>query len=343
MKADPQLKAQILCQAQKLGFAAVGIAPASCISTIYTSKYEQFIKSGYHGQMSYLARNLPKRFEPAKLVEDCRSVICLAVSYAPSASGGGGLARYARGADYHDVLKSRCHKLMDQIAVFSPGFRGRAFVDSGPVMERTLACQAGLGWIGRNGCLIVPGLGSYVVLCEIFCNLDLPADEPIDGSCSHCQACIDACPTGACLGDSLVDARKCLSYQTVENRGEIDRKYWPLMGVRVFGCDSCQEVCPHNQALGAGDNELIGRGNQLSGASLWEMLTWPEQQWLEACRDTAAERTGPKALVRNAIIAAGASGDKTLAGPLGACRSAWPGWAQLIDWAIDRLAGPDQV
>ena len=326
-----------------MGFAAIGIAPASCISTQYTSKYEQFIQSGYHGQMSYLARNLPKRFDPAKLVEDCRSVICLAVSYAPATSGEGRLARYVRGADYHDVLKSRCRKLMDQIMVLSPGFRGRAFVDSGPVMERTLACQAGLGWIGRNGCLIVPGLGSYVVLCEIFCNLALPTDEPIDGSCSHCRACIEACPTGACLGDSLVDARKCLSYQTVENRADIDRKYWQTMGDRVFGCDRCQEACPHNQALPAGDNELIGRSNQLAGASLSGMLIWPEKKWLETCRDTAAQRTGPKSLVRNAIIAAGNSRDISLVDPLGACRSVWPGWAELIDWAIDRLTGPDQV
>ncbi len=347
VKNDPHIKAQIATLAKNLGFATMGIANVTPISDEYTNKYDRFIQSGYHGQMGYLARNTEKRFDPAKLVDGCESVICLAVSYAPAEpakpSGAGLVARFARGGDYHDVLKLRCKKLIEQIAELSPGFRGRAFVDAGPVMERTLACGGGLGWIGRNGCLIVPGLGSYVVLCEIFCNFPLPTGEPIAGSCGDCSACIDACPTGACLGDGLVDARECLSYQTVENRGVIDRKYWHMMGVRVFGCDSCQAACPHNKDLPAGDDELLGRGNQLAGASLAEMLTWSAPRWAQACRGTAAERTGAEALARNAIIAAGNSGDKSLVGSLNACRSAWPGWAEVIDWAIDRLAESNQV
>ena len=344
MKTDPQLKAHIANLAQQLGFAAMGIVPCTNITKRYTSGYEQFIQLDYHGQMGYLARNMDKRFNPAKLVDSARSVICLAVSYAPADFGGPGLvARYARGGDYHDVLKLRCRKLMDQIVELSPEFRGRAFVDAGPVMERTLATGAGLGWIGRNGCLIAPGLGSYFVLCEIFCNLSLPADQPIAGSCGDCRACIDSCPTGACIGDGLVDSRECLSYQTIENRGEIDRKYWPLMGDRVFGCDSCQDACPHNQGVSVGDQELIGRANQLAGVSLGQMLSWSQDQWRNACRGTAAERTGPEALARNAIIAAGNSGNITYVEQLSACRLAWPAWAEIVDWAIGRLDKSDQV
>ena len=278
----------------------------------------EWLDRGFHADMAYMARNLPKRLAPEKLVPGGRSVICLAVSYAPGGeppppadlspkrrSTDAIVARYAGGRDYHKVLKRRCRDLSDRIREIVPEFEGRAFVDSAPVAERTLAAQAGLGWIGRNGCLIVPGLGSYVVLCEIVCNLDLPADSPLPNGCEGCGACVEACPTGAIQGNGLVDAGKCISYLTVEHRGPIERSLWAAMDTRIVGCDACQEACPHNRDLPSGDPELRGEGLPLDGACIADMLGWSEDDWDHATRGSATRRATHEMCVRNAVIAAG--------------------------------------
>jgi epoxyqueuosine reductase len=298
-----------------LGFARLGVASSHPVE--HADVFREWLAQDYHAQMSYMARNVKKRLCPAQLVEGARSVLCLAISYAPGGEETGPtpshppadarafVARYARGRDYHRILKSRCYALMDRIRSVEPTFRGRAFVDSAPVAERSLAAAAGLGWIGRNGCLIAPGLGSYVLLCEIVSNLDLPPDAPLEGGCEGCNACVRACPTGALLGGGLVDARRCVSYLTIEHRGSICTDLRRGLGHRVFGCDRCQEACPHNHCVPAGDPELTALRTPLHDLPLAELLDWTETDWDQATRGSPIRRAKYHALLRNAAVASG--------------------------------------
>jgi epoxyqueuosine reductase len=322
--------------AADVGFARVGIAPAGEVP--HSERLRTWLDRGCHADMTYLSENLQKRLRPELLVPGARSVICLAVGYAPRDEAPGGIvARYARGRDYHKVLKRRCGALMDRIRRVEPGFSGRAFVDSGPVMERSLAAAAGLGWIGRNGCLVVPGLGSYVVLCEVICNLPLKADSALPCGCGDCRECVRACPAGAVLDYSLIDARRCISYLTIEPRGPIDREYWPRIGRRVFGCDACQEACPHNRALPPGDEELAPGRPPLNGAGLAEILNWDHDAWDSATRGSATRRADYETFLRNAIIAAGNGGDASLRATLERLAGRHPELQEPIRWAIGRL------
>ena len=258
------------------------------------------------------------------------------------------VARYARGRDYHTVLKKRCLRLMDRLREHVPGFEGRAFVDSAPVMERSLAARAALGWIGRNGCLIVPGRGSYVLLCEIVCNLPLAVrrDEgpaalesngPLAPECGDCDACVKACPTGAIQGDGLVDARRCISYLTIECRGEIPAEHRPRMGGSLFGCDRCQEACPHNRLLPPGDAELAPSRPPLGGATPADILRWERDDWDRATRGSACRRATWEMFLRNAAVAAGNSRDPSLVPLLADLARRQPGLRDVCDWASSRL------
>lgn len=302
---------QVKRLAGQAGFARVGVAQAAPLPA--EKGFAEWVAAGFAGKMQYLKRHVGKRMHPERLVPGAKSVICLAVGYAPPAEIAAPavrVARFARGRDYHKVLKRRCRRLMDAIRRIAPDFRGRAFVDAGPVGERSLAAAAGLGWIGRNGCLIVPGLGSYVVLAEIFCNLVLDADSPLEYGCAGCEACERACPTDAFVAAGLIDARKCISYLTIEHRGRIPPELTERMGGRIFGCDACQEPCPHNHDLPAGEAELTaawwsraGRAGPLGGAGLAEIRTWTEADWSAATEDSATRRASRAMLVRNATAA----------------------------------------
>ena len=309
MARRDEITAAVKKLAMEAGFARVGIA--SVDADLHAEQFRKWLARGYHADMAYMKRNVANRLAPALLVDGARSVICLAVACGggDARAGDAFVARYARGRNYHKVLKKRCRHLMDQIRGIAPEFAGRAFVDSGPVAERALAAAAGLGWIGRNGCLVAPGLGSYILLCEIICNLALAPDGPIASQCTDCNACVSACPTGAIVEDGLVDSRRCISYLTIENRGEIAPDLRPLMGTRVFGCDTCQEVCPHNRDLPAGDSELAAAGPPLGGAGIADILTWRAEDWDRATRGSAARRATYEMLLRNARIAAANLGD----------------------------------
>ena len=341
------LTAAVKSLAREVGFARVGIAPAGPVQ--HAEKFRRWLDCGWHARMAYMADHPDKRSRPDLLVPGARSVICLAVGYAPARPQPRGqvrVARYARGRDYHKVLKRRCRALIDGIRRIAPSFYGRAFVDSAPVMERTLAAAAGLGWIGRNGCLIVPQLGSYVVLAEIVCNLDLRPDAPLARRCGKCTRCVEACPTGALGDDALVDARICISYLTVEHRGPIDPRLWAKMGAGVFGCDACQAGCPYNQDLPAGDAELLDAPAPLGGASLAGLLGAAEQDWDAATRGSAVRRAKWPVLLRNAVIAAGnipppdLTDADALAAALRRIRKEHPELRQLAQWALERLGRP---
>lgn len=308
MSIDRTLTATVKALARREGFARVGIAPID--ADLNSQRFDRWLAEGMGAEMAYMARNVEKRHRPEKLVDGARSVICLAVSYAPAAEtlGDAFIARYARGRDYHKLLKKRCHRLMDRIGALEPSFDGRAFVDAAPVAERALAAAAGIGWIGKNGCLIAPGLGSYVVLCEIVSNLPLAPDEPVAAQCGDCDACIGACPTGALVGDGMLDARRCRSYLTIEHRGEIDRELWPLMDACVFGCDDCQAVCPHNRDLPPGDDDLARLRDAIEGLTIGDVLDWSADDWDAATRGSAMRRATHEMFLRNAALAARVSG-----------------------------------
>jgi len=349
MDRESELADRIKRIAPEEGFDRIAIAPVSPPGGI--DKFRSWISRGYHGEMEYLSRNIDRRFDPAGTLPWAESVICLAVSYAPhdgenrcEESASPFVARYARGRDYHKVLKKRSQRLMDRIRLIVPEFIGKVLVDSGPLAERSFAAAAGLGWIGRNGCLIVPGLGSYVVLAEIVCNLRLAPDHPIPSECGDCDACVRACPARACRGDGLIDARRCLSYLTVEKRGQIEREYWALLGPRVFGCDTCQESCPHNCNVPGGDEELArpNRGSSedripAAQSGLADILAWTEKDWDAATRGTALRRATHKMFMRNAILAAGCSRNADLLSSLRFLRTRRPEFAETIDWASSAL------
>lgn len=302
VRSRGELTQVVKAMARAAGFAAVGVADVR--APLRPDLFGQWLERGWAGQMDYMARHVERRCRPALLVEGARNVICLAVGYAPAGEGGGLIARYARGRDYHKLLKRRCHKLMDRLREMESTFEGRAFVDSGPIPERSLAAAAGVGWIGRNGCLFVPGLGSYVLLCEIVCNLDLVPDTPIDSRCTGCDKCIRACPTGAIADPPLMDSTRCISYLTIEHEEEIPEELWLKIGHRVFGCDACQEACPHNRGVPAGDAEFLSpTQGDLGEKSLAEILAWSPEDWDAATRGSAARRARHAMWIRNAKIA----------------------------------------
>ncbi|MCD4824472.1 MAG: tRNA epoxyqueuosine(34) reductase QueG [Phycisphaerae bacterium] len=341
MSFDDGLTAAVKSLALESGFVRAAIAPAGPIAG--AAAFRQWVESGFAAEMNYLAANVDKRVNPKSLVEDARSVICLAVGYMPVCSlpvdgRAAFVGRYARGRDYHKVLKKRAHDLCDRILRIAPDFAGRAFVDTAPVAERSLAAESGLGWIGRNGMLVVPGFGNAVLLAEIVCNLPLRPGEPVEAACGDCTACLSVCPTGALAAEGTLDARKCISYHTIENRGAIPRELWPQFGNSVFGCDRCQSLCPHNDSVPPGDPELLAPPGE-PPLTIEDILRWTEADWDAATRGRAMRRATLWMFHRNAVLAAGNGKDASLLGLLDELRSRQGGLDEEIDWAIGQING----
>lgn len=241
---------QIKNYAISIGFDACGICRAETIDENDEAYYLQWITDRYEADMSYLARNVEKRINPTLLVENAKSIISIALNYYPQEKQPSHVpqfAYYAYGLDYHDIVKQKLQQLLDYIKILLPETEGRAFCDTAPVLERYWAAKAGLGFIGKNTLLIIPKKGSYFFLGELIINQELIYDSPLNLSCGRCTRCLEACPTKAIEKPHLLNANKCISYQTIENKTEIDESIKPLLSNRIYGCDICQQICPWNR------------------------------------------------------------------------------------------------
>jgi len=341
-----QLAASIKEWGRELGFDDVGIAEPPLPDD--EAHLLRWLQRGYHGGMHYMGRHGVKRARPAQLVPGTQRIIAVRLNYRPphldsdsevlADSARAFVARYALGRDYHKVMRKRLQRLAERIQAHIGPFGYRAFVDSAPVLEKALARNAGLGWIGKNTLILNRQAGSYFVLGELFTDLPLPTDEPVTAHCGSCRACLDVCPTGAIVGPYQLDARKCISYLTIEHYGSIDEELRPYMGNRIFGCDDCQAVCPWNKfAQPTPEPDFLPREG-LDTASLTELFAWDEATYLQRTAGSPLRRLGYERWLRNIAVALGNAADSETAVPALEARRHHPSALvrEHVDWALGR-------
>ncbi len=302
----------------ELGFQQIGITDTE--PGDHEHHLKRWLEQGFQGEMEYMSRHGSKRSRPAELIPGTLRIISVRMDYLPADSripetlGAreiGYVSRYALGRDYHKVLRSRLKKLADKIGSFLVDhkieeFTARVFTDSAPVLEKALAEKSGLGWIGKNTLLLNKDAGSWFFLGEIFTNIPLPINQhQVANLCGSCTACIDICPTHAIVAPYQLDARLCISYQTIENRGEIPERLRSLMGNRIFGCDDCQAVCPWNRYARTTSEGDFKPRHGLEDSELLELFAWSEEEFLRKTEGSAIRRTGYSGWLRNISVALG--------------------------------------
>ena len=343
--------AEIKARAAELGFDLCGIAPVADHKEL--AFLPERLARGYAGEMGYLARSAGRRVDVRAVMPSARSVICLATVYntdRPYSTeiadrSAALIARYAWGEDYHEVIEQRMHALVGWMRERAGlEFEARAYVDTGPVQERVYAQYAGLGWIAKNTCVINPEIGSWIFLSEIICSLPLEPDVPALDQCGTCRLCIDSCPTGAIVEPYVLDSTRCLSYLTIELKGEIPIDQRESVGNHAYGCDVCQEVCPWNAQPAEGDSPAspwLPRAT-FDGRTLGDLWRTPDTELRGALKHSAMTRAGVKRLRRNLAVCAGATAD---ANALSALRDVHeptcddPLVAEHIHWALEANGG----
>ena len=309
----PALAQSIKDWGRELGFQQVGISGLDLAE--HESHLERWLAAGYHGEMEYMGAHGNKRSRPAELVPGTLRVVSLRMDYLPGDTqmaqrlaqpSKAYVSRYALGRDYHKLIRKRVQQLAERIQQVIGPFGYRAFVDSAPVLEKAIAEQAGLGWIGKNTLVLNRKAGSYFFLGELFVDLPLPVDTPhASEHCGRCTACLDICPTNAFVGPYQLDARRCISYLTIELKNAIPEELRPLIGNRVFGCDDCQIVCPWNRfARASGEGDFKPRHN-LDNAELAELFLWDEEQFLSNTEGSPLRRAGYERWLRNLAVGLG--------------------------------------
>jgi epoxyqueuosine reductase len=283
-------------------------------------RLREFVGAGAHGDMTWMAANAERRADPRALWPEARSVIMLGINYGPDDDPlavlqertRGGISVYARGDDYHELIKPRL-KAIGRWLIDNAGGDIKVFVDTAPVMEKPLAAAAGLGWQGKHTNLVSRQFGSWLFLGAIFTTLDLPADAPENDHCGNCRACLDICPTAAFPAPYRLDARRCISYLTIEHKGQIPREFRPLMGNRIYGCDDCLAVCPWNKFAISGHEMKLAARDALRAPQLADLARLDDAAFRALFAKSPVKRIGRARFVRNVLIAIGNSGDAGLA------------------------------
>lgn len=344
------LAAQIKEEAQRLGFELVGISPVH--NPPHEQSFADWLRIGFAGELAYLTRTEALRRNPRDLVSWAESVVSVGMNYytrhprtvAPGELKGW-ISRYAWGDDYHDVMRQRLERLLERIQqLHCEPVQGRVFVDSGPVLERDFAGVAGMGWIGKNTHLISPQRGSWFFLAELFLSIPLDYDRPIRDRCGQCSLCLEACPTGAFVGPYVLDARRCISYLTIELKGWIPRYLRPLIGNHVFGCDICQEVCPYNvKARPTHDNAFSPRAG-LYAPELLPLLSLTEEEFRRRFRGSPVLRAKRRGLLRNVAVALGnLRSSEAVPALISALKDSEPLVRGHVAWALGRVGGAQAV
>ncbi len=347
------LTERVHVKARELGFDAVGIANAIEPLDIDHARYEAFLEAGMHGTMAYLAENREARHSVngPHILEGAKSVICIAQRYQRSREEEASdpplarsIARYARGSDYHNFLRRKLRKLaafVRTLGTEDAPVQARPLADDAPILERAWAARAGLGFIGKNGLVIVPGLGSMLLIGEVVTTLDLLSGTPIAERCGSCTRCLDACPTSAFPRPFVLDAQKCLSYVTIEQRGEVASHLIDAIGEHLFGCDDCQTVCPFNASAKPRDvKDQFSPRPEWSDVDAIDLLQLSEMQIAELVGSSPLKRTTPRGVLRNACFVVGAQKDVRAREVLLALgEHADAGVRQAARWAITQLHG----
>ena len=338
------LKRALAQEAHALGFDAVALTRPDAIPHA-KGALARFVADGLHGDMDWLAANTERRGDPRALWHDVRTIVMLGVNYGPARDpmailkerGRGAISVYAQADDYHDVIKPRL-KALARWLIAAAGGDVKVFVDTAAVMEKPLAASAGLGWQGKHTNLVSRRFGSWLFLGAIFTTLDLPSDAPEDDRCGQCHACLDVCPTAAFPAPYRLDARRCISYLTIEHRGPIPRELRSAMGNRIYGCDDCLSVCPWNKFAQEGRNARLAAREALAAPPLSELARLDDAAFRALFAKTPVKRTGRDRFVRNVLIAIGNSGDPTLASAAQArLDDASPLVRGAAVWALGRL------
>lgn len=344
---NPPLRKRLEEQARSLGFSAIGVARADCAPQT-AERLNQWLSDGAHGDMIWMEETAERRGSPASLWPEVRSIISLGMSYAPAADPlalaaepeHGRISVYAQGADYHDVIK-KALKALARWLVAEADCDLKVFVDTAPVMEKPLAEAAGLGWQGKHTNLVSRTDGSWLFLGAIYTTLDLEADTPHRVHCGSCSACLDACPTNAFPAPYRLDARRCISYLTIEHKGPIPHEFREAIGNRIYGCDDCLAVCPWNRfADTARRNQAFIPRAELAAPRLADLLALDDMAFRKVFAGSPIKRIGRGRMVRNAAIAAGNSRQTALIPQLRELAGdPDPVVAEAASWAADKLSG----
>jgi epoxyqueuosine reductase len=343
--------ADVKRRAAELGFDLCGIAPADAFPEL--SFFSEWLSRGYAGRMEYLARNADRRADVRAILPSARSVVALGTVYNVDRPysvqngdpGVAAISRYAWGEDYHEVIADRMSALLEWMREQGgEDFQARQYVDTGPVQERVYAHRAGLGWLGKNTCLINGRLGSWLFLSEIICNAALDPDAPALDQCGSCTLCLDSCPTGALVDPGVLDATRCLSYLTIELKGSIPADLRDAVGEHVYGCDICQDVCPWNllpSTAASGDTAWQPREG-FDGPRLLDLWRRSDEDLRRLLKRSAMKRAGVTRLRRNLAVSIGNSGDRDAAEALevqhgGTCDD--PLVREHVGWAVEKLRG----
>lgn len=338
---DPSIIKSSVCEiARDMGFSDCRIAASKQASS--SEHYIKWLDQGMNAGMEWMARNVERRCNPDLVLDGCKSVICLSFPYGSRSSrdaGEGSIALYAHGGDYHSLLESKLNDLCEILSNY--GGEHRFYVDAGPVMERDFAVDSGIGWRGKSGLVVREVGGSRFFLGVILTTLELPVDMPVRNRCGFCQRCVQSCPTDAILSDGSVDARKCLSYWTIEHRGVIPEEWRKAIGDRLYGCDTCSKVCPWTRKTQVPFDNYFSLPKQLRDISLEKVLSLSEEEFRDLFRNSPIKRVKWQGLIRNACIVAGNSGNSLYIKALTSLLNGDDVISEHAQWALGQIHQKD--